>query len=300
MLDSAEDAPIFEEENASVVAAYNYACMRNSGLRDLPKDQLEQFIHELIREVAAFDHAAHQNSRGIVPKYIAEKIGAIWVFSGPGTYENATKDDRYAQYPWARWMDRDRLAYAALIARKISEAKGVQDVTGRGLGTLAVHKAETKHLIALHGPQIIYNGTVLENASVRSVLEKERADGMRPHTGVIIPSEKVMILPDPVRNTTEQVSTFCLPSDFTSSQELVLVSHAPQLPRILRTLQRYRPFPAGTRIRLFPLPTPAAAGNEYFNIEVSGTLFYCLLDRDSDGQPIIAREPYPYKVGIEL
>ena len=82
-----------------------------------------------------------------------------------------------------------------------------------------------------------------------------------------------------------------MPDDFQKDGELAIIAHAPHLVRILRIINKYRPFPNDTRVRLFPVPTQGADGKrEYAMMEVSGTLYYSNVTHNA------TMEPYPYEI----
>lgn len=60
----------------------------------------------------------------------------------------------------------------------------------------------------------------------------------------------------------------------------------------MRMVNKYKPFPENTRIRLFPLPTPPEGKIEYAVMEIRGILYYTYLSPDKDA----ARNSYPYSV----
>ena len=91
----------------------------------------------------------------------------------------------------------------------------------------------------------------------------------------------------------DQIKTIRLPEDFDIERdELAIVSHAPQLARIVRMINRYKPFPEGTKIRLLPVPTPEGGKAEYALMETRGILYYTFLSPDRD----TTKEPFPYSV----
>lgn len=146
----------------------------------------------------------------------AKEIGIIWDFSGPGTYDEPFKEDRYKQFPWAKGLDRKRLNHTAMLERAIIEAKGENDpLEARTLGNISSRKRRLKDAIREKGPYIFYNGTSYENAVIRDVVLCE---------GIIVPEEKVILASKGVYNTIEQIESFKLPEGVGMGGAIALVS----------------------------------------------------------------------------
>lgn len=273
-----------EEIDPRIDSVYESAIDQQGVLKgnNFSREEIRGLIAEALREIDLFEKIGERDKRDLhLPDKIAKKIGLIWDLSGPGTYDEPFKDDRYKDYPWAKWMDRNRLNYTARLTRKIAEAVSGQNHRG-SLGTIEERKEATKRMISEHGPYIVYNGTHIENSVVADVLDRE---------GVIIPKERVGIIDEEIKNTIDQTKTFKLPEDFDiENKEIAVVSHAPQLARLIRMINRYKPFPEGTVIRLFPLPTPEEGRAEYARMEIQAILYYVYLSKDRDA----VMEPYPY------
>ena len=263
---------------------YDQAIAEHPEYQQISQVEMLGLISKSFKEIAYFEKIgeADKNRMDIKPE-ILNNIGAIWIFSGPGTYDEPTKDDKYKSFPWARGMDRARLSHGARIARMIAESKSGQMSSG-SFADIVERKRQTKQIIQDNGPEIIYNGTELENSTVSDVLSRE---------GVIIPGGKVHLIGGEIKTTLDQVKTFQLPGKLGPDQELSIVSHAPQLLRIIHMLNKYRPFPTGTKIRLFPVPTPQDGKTEYARMEVSGVLRYVYIDKEA------TVEPYPYSVSSQ-
>ena len=259
---------------------YDYATGRNEALKSIARSELELFIDEAIKEIDLLEQVAeHDQGKFDLPREIAENIGTVWVFSGPGSYFEPKKEDRYKNYPWANWMDRKRLNHATRLIREITERLSGQNFKAP-LSEIISAKRKIKEAILNYGPRVIYNGTPIENETVAKVLSEE---------GVIIPTEKVDIIEQDIKNTLDQITTI-LPEKFEKEKEIALVSHAPHLMRILRIINKYQPFPKGTKIRLFPLSTPMEGREEYAKMEISGALYYTYITQNA------TKQPYPYEI----
>jgi len=269
-------------EDSRISDFYDYAIRRNENLKIISESEIKPFIASLIKEIDSLEETAERDKKKFeLPDEIAKNIGAIWVFSGSGTYFEPKKDDRYKDFPWADWMDRTRLDHAVRLTRKIAEKVSGQNFRAP-LSKIDQTKDKIKKSISRHGPYIIYNGAPLENKGVAKALTQK---------GVIIPDEKVKIIEDDIINTIDQIKTFKLPDEFREGKELALIAHAPHLARIIRIINKYKPFPEDTKIRLFPVPTPGAEGKrEYAKMEISGTLYFSYITHDA------TKEPYPYEV----
>ncbi|MEK7572953.1 MAG: hypothetical protein AAB531_00865 [Patescibacteria group bacterium] len=260
---------------------YEQALAESPVYKNFSQDEIKSLIATSIDEIAYLEEVGEKDKAKFeIPDDVLRRIGAIWIFSGPGTYDSPTKDDKYNTFPWARWMDRDRLNHAALLARKVAEVRSGQGPIIGSLETLQERKEKTRQMIEEFGPQIVYNGTQLEDDTVASVLSRD---------GTIIPEDKVDIIRENIAITLDQIRTFKLPDNFEPDQELALITHAPQFLRITRMLNANPPFPVGTKVRLFPVPTPAIGKREYSKMEVLGLLKYTYVDH------VATAEPYPFQ-----
>ena len=262
--------------------AYQMAVAQKQPVETLPREEINSFIGELLTEIDRFERAANSDPmlRSLTPE-LARSIGVIWTFSGPGTYCAPTKNDRYEHLSWAAGMDRSRLNYTARLARRITE-ESTGTVFKARQDTYEATVQKNKDAIRESGPHIVYNGLPIENEAVERVLAEE---------GTVVPAEKVTVIKDEIRNTIDQINTFRLPEHaLDGGKKIGIVSHAPHLARIIRMIERYQPFPRGTEIILFPLPTPAAGKEEYATMEACGTLYYSHFSPNKDA----SKEPYRY------
>lgn len=278
----AEHIPSEVERQARVDEIYQAALTQHEKFKEVPAAVLKETISTALKEIDALESVAENNYTKIpMNATTAEDIKLIWVVPGPGSFDSARKEDRYKQYDWAEWMDHDRLTYGARLARAIAEQKSGETVR-RTLGEIKKAKARTRELIEEYAPPIFYNGTKMENEVVADVAQ-------RP--GTIVPPNKVVLSAEEIATTADQVKKFnnadgALPPD---APEIAIVSHAPHLARIMRMINKYRPLPEGTQVRVFPLPTPAQGKREYAKIEVMGILYYAYLAPEQSATP----EPYP-------
>jgi hypothetical protein len=265
---------------------YDMLIGQHDVMRNLPTEDIRSYITEILSEVDRLEVSARQDpALRSVPLELAKSIGAIWTFSGPGTYDEpiTDHDTAYDAYPWAHGMDRERLNYTARLARKITEAStGITHPASPA--TIEAEVQKTKQDIADFGPHIIYNGTPKGNAAVESVLAQEET---------IIPAENVSVIGEDIKNTIDQLKTFKLPGDLLiEGKKIALVSHAPHFPRIVRMINRYQPFPTGTKIVLFPLATPGDGRDLYAAREACAIIYYTYLSATHDA----TRIPYPFEV----
>ena len=273
------------ENNPRIEDIYQGALRQHEAFRQISEDQMKAVIRQTISTIDQLEMIGERDKHDFrLSDEDAKKIAAIWVFSGPGTYDSPTKDDRYKDYAWAAGMDRVRLNYAARLARRITEAVRGEKFKAESLTDVPRAKQALKEAILHEGPYIIYNGTQLENAVVEDVLARE---------GTVIPQEKVEVIKENINTTVDQIKTFRLPPDIsTQDREIALVSHAPHLARVTHMLNRYQPFPETTGVRLFPLPTPAAGKTQYADMEIMGLLYYIYLSPGQDA----TEAPYPYLI----
>ncbi|MGA2911085.1 MAG: hypothetical protein ABSE17_00390 [Candidatus Levyibacteriota bacterium] len=283
-MESPSEASFYKPRVSEV---YDKALKEHPSFKTFSQDEIRRLIRTSVDEIAELEAVGEKDkARFEVSTEILQNIGAIWVLSGPGTFDSPTKEDSYNHLSWARWMDRERLNHAAILARKVAEVKSGEGPAVGFLDTIQQRIGITKRMIEQYGPQIVYNGTKLEDDTVASVLGRR---------GVIIPRDKVDIRRGDIKITLDQIRDFELPEGFSPNQELAIISHAPQLLRVTHMLNAAMddlkpPFPPGTKIRLFPVPTQRFGQKEYATMEVMGLLKYHYLDR------VATIDPYPYQV----
>src|SRR3989338_8169710 len=268
---------------------YQKALQDHAEYEALPASEVKTFIAEIAEEIRRLEQVGEKEKGRIeMPTEIAKKIGAIWVNSGVGTYDTPIKEKErgvYKNLPWMEWADRARLNHAAILERKVADARSGQNFDTGSLGDLKERKAKIKEMISQYGPKIIYNGVELENDGVATVLGRE---------GTVIPENAVTIIrgnaEHPIINTLDTVKTLKLPPEFQDDQELAIVAHAPHLARIMRMINKQPPFPRNTKVRLFPVPTPEVGKKEYAELETLGILNYVLRRGVAD------KESYTYVV----
>ncbi|MBI2476182.1 MAG: hypothetical protein HYV67_02990 [Candidatus Taylorbacteria bacterium] len=268
---------------------YQKALADHADYGSLPESEVKVLITEIAEEIKRLEEVGEKEKARIeMPAEMAKKIGAIWVNSGVGTYDTAIKEKErgvYKNLPWMEWADRARLNHAAILARKVAEARSGENFDRGSLASIKERKAKIKEMIEKFGPKIIYNGVELENDTVADVLSRE---------GTIIPEDKVTIIrgttEQPIVNTLDTVKTLKLPQGFEADQELAIVAHAPHLARIMRMINKQPPFPRTTKVRLFPVPTPETGKKAYAELETLGILNYALRRGVAD------KKSYPYTV----
>lgn len=257
---------------------------KNPTLQTTSERELRSVTDKALTEIDSLETMSRK--RPSVPETAEEarKIKAIWVLSGPGTYDREFKDDRYKDKPWAAWMDKKRLNYAGMLVRELTEK-----ITGRSFHTPLGKKLTMEEVeqirtdIENHGPFIIYNGREDENETVESVLERDR---------IIIPKSKVHIIGAGIENSVSQVKSFNLPESLQlqAGDVIGVVTHAPHMMRIMHMANKYRPFPTEATIQAFPLHSPTGSMPEYANQEVEALLYYTFVTGDSTEQS------YSYKL----
>ncbi len=290
----AESIPVDEgmlpESNAErharlIEAIYRSALAEHGEFKEVPAEEMRSLIGTVLSEMEELEAAADpKNALAAITPEIANSITALWDFSGPGTYDDPVKEDRYKDKSWARGMDRARLNYAAWLVRKITEMRDPGIAQKGPIDEAAERSNRARQSIREVGPTLIYNGTSEENAVVVDVLTRE---------GIIIPSEKAHVMGEGIKNTVDQIKTFSLPENLHEpGKEIGLISHAPHLIRVAHMLNRYQSIPPDMDIRFFPIKTPEDGREEYTAMEIRGILYYIYLSKNHDA----AKEPYPYIV----
>lgn len=228
---------------------------------------------------AAAQMLALERSVGVV----SERIDLVWVVSGPGSWFNATKNDRYAIHPWARWMDRARIETGIALARAVAAARLRTDALT--ISDMGLSKA---------APLLLYNGRPDEVETFLCASRRtefglpqgcsDHTDGWQDEAGTF----------HPIETTTDNVRSFRwrkfpVPGEEPVSppREIAIVSHPPQLVRLLYILNKWRTVPEESVIRLFPVHTPIDGRDEYVVRDTQSLLAHIFLLQDA------ADTPYP-------
>ncbi len=286
------ETPHFIEQEAQqeterlVDKIYQESLAEHPEFQNISEGEVKDLIRSAAEEIKILEQSADRTlAVAALTPDIAEKLSAIWIFSGPGTYDSRPDPvQTYGQYPWTQGMDRARINYAAWLTRKIAEIKSGQEKQAKPKRQITDRIEQTKALIDAYGPALMYNGSTIANEAVADALDQP---------GGIMPESKVHIFENDFRKTIEQIKTFSLPADLhTAGNEIGLVSHAPHLMRIARMLNRHPVLPTDMNVRLFPIATPAGKSEEYATMEIKGLLYYVFLSKDHDATP----EPYPHTV----
>lgn len=237
-----------------VEAIYNSAIQQHKEFLALDQVNIKKIIATALGEIQRLEAVAERDYRqDNLMTGSGARMSMLWVLSGSGSYYQPFKNDRYKNYPWSEWMDRLRFDYGVKLAKQTDAF-------------------------------IFYNGNPEECSAVQAMLDSPDC---------VIDSEKVVVNDLAVDNTADQIRTFALPAGIDlRGKDIGIVSHAPHLIRFMYMLERYRPFPDDTKVRLFPVPTPAAGKSEYATLEVRGILYYSLLSPDREA---VVR-PFPYLV----
>lgn len=225
---------------------------------DFPKDQVYETIIKLIDQLSFFEDLSIVDNKAIDNGSL--KIGGlrgIWVLSGPGFFDQATKKDGYENFSWARFMGRDRLRYA-------------------------------EEIIILHNdqkPWLIFNGRQDENKNLKKTVL---------HGNLTISPERLHVVDNPrIRKTIDQVSYFNLPNsnEWKRGDVLGVVTHSPHMIRFLHLLGVDKKIiPEGVIVRPFPITSPKGCIPEYWNMEILGLLYRIYITRQASS------EIYPYRI----
>lgn len=258
------------------------ALAENPLLCDIDQEKMRQVIVNGLQEILQLDELAWYYKRSKIPltNEAASRIKAVIIISGPGTWYEPHKEDRYKDKQWAAWMDRRRLLHGAWIVRRIAEINSSTYFRG-SLDTLNDRIGMVKESIINHGPYFIYTGREDERDAVKRVLAEK---------DVIIPPEKVYIIEGAIDNTVDQVKTLKIPPEISinSGDRIAIVAHSPQMVRLGHIIQKYKPFPSGIELQPLPLPIPSGGFPEYPEQELRGLLYYTFITGDA------SEEPYPY------
>lgn len=228
---------------------YQLALAENPGLKEIAESEVKAVIKTGIIEIEALEKA--------IDAKINSKIKALWVFSGPGTYDDVFVNDRYKDVSWNMGMDRSRITYAENL-----------------INNFAQNNQKT--------PTFIYNGSDQQNDVLRKVVK--RGD-------IKILKDKIIITGNNLKNTVDQIKRFIFPESLHEvGGEVGLISHAPHLMRIIHILNKYQVIPKDMTVRLFPIATPESGLEEYKIMEIKGLLYYIFISGDA------TTDSYPYVI----
>ena len=254
------------------------------------KDRSLSFIDGALSRISEFDHTASRRDVNLPKtKEEAEKLKAIIVFSAPGTYLKASKEDRYKGWPWSMWMDKRRIDYAAWLVRRITEIR---------IGERLTNSPDLSKSISEHGPYLLYSGREDERKDILEALSS-------PSTQ--FPRSKVILLEGNIDNTIDQVEQLYIPPevDIRREDSVGLVLHSPQMLRMLHNMGAVLdanreavlknssvPFPnfpfseSSPRIKPFPIVSP---DKQNVTLEICGIIHYAFYA----SPPKASKEPYP-------
>ena len=229
-------------------------------------------IREVVaREIALFECARPQ---------ITTDIGAVLVFSGPGT---VIEPISIRDAEWMSWFDLRRVTLGISIVLKVTGLR------------LAKHLLDlTRNDVEQVGPYFIYNG-------VNSKHENEDLGAYFSLPRFRIPESKLVLVDEvrdddgsvrEIKHTGDQLKSF--PSHLLGNRikgAIALVSNAPHFPRILRYMDYYRPIPEEFPIRCFPIHSDPEWATIYANSEIEALCRYLKAG-------FLSPNPYPADLGL--
>ncbi len=263
-------------------------------LEGVAPERVKRVIQESLARMDSFIEAADRDeATGLkIDKETAEKIGAIWIYSGVGTYDLPYKpnDNPRLRKSFMAGTNRERIDHTVLLARRIAEARSGKRLPLKKGGSKEERKAYTeamKEMMAEFAPYIVFGGHENENQDIEEVLERD---------GIIIPQEKVSIIRrkdgEKMYSTADQVEHFISPEEV-RDKEVAFVSNDIHLNRILlilkKIIEKYPDhLPQGKPVHLFPTPTMPSGREEFKYMEASNIIRYIYDFKRA------AEEPYPY------
>jgi len=229
---------------------------------------LREVRRKVVVEIGLFERA--------IPTATTD-IDYVWVLSGSGDYHKPFLPNEPIYHPWS---DQRRISRGVLLALQVVSLR-----LGKSVDLI------TKDDLQDQGPYLIYNGSIDRNSTLRRVVELP---------DFLMPKEKVVIVDGvwdnggtrEITNTLDQVLSF--PTDQLGNQlkgAVAIVSSAPHFPRILRYLSKHRPFPDGTLVRCFPIPSDFEWAEKFAEEETKRVCDY--LEKG-----YLTEEPYPKDLGI--
>lgn len=268
----------------TVDEVYQSALAEHQEFASFDQSEIFSLIGSTLGRIAMLEDVAHQPLQP--SRSAADNIGTIWVHSGTGNYDQPFKPEdnpRLKVNPWMGGWDHARWSRAALLARKIAEARSGQSIAGGPISDRSVQLEETKQLIAEYGPTIVYSGYPAETTFAEKLLQR---------SGIIMPENKVKILHGDLKTTPDAIRTFEYPDDPAARQkEVAIISHAPHLgARTLHFIQHYQPLTEGSKPYMVPVATPEEGRKEFALMETRGLLYHAYITGLAD------KEPAPYQL----
>lgn len=264
----------------------------NSALRDYAikehgkywrshEDKLHKLVSGVVAEVRELDGAADSFA---LPNDLAEakRYKAVWAISGAGTYQqpitDSIGDSIYKDKTWAHNTDKKRIDHAIEVIREISFI--LAELSEEGKKSLT--KEQAKDIIREFGPFLVYNGVSCQIDDLTSAIRSGELN---------YPEEKLFIPDGTNLCTLDQVMNLKFPDiNFDNGDMIGVVTHSPHFPRLMRMVNKYKPFPRGTTIKAFPIKFNHFGNEiEFVDRELKGIIGY--IDK---GQAEFA--PYPYNI----
>jgi hypothetical protein len=230
---------------------YKSALAEHFEYKKISSFEIKKYIKDIITEIDKLDKS---KANKIISLKKTSKINAVWVLSGPDTYNNQASSKRYQKYTWMKGMDKSRVDYGKSIIRnqtKINPNKKPK-------------------------PFLIYNGNNKQNSVIKKLFGKDN--------NIIVQGKNIIY-------TYDQIYKFSLPKKLQKQRkEIVIVSHTPHLVRALHMANKKNNFPKNMEVRPFPIKVSKKIKEKYTSMEVQGLLYYTYLSKPIRA----TRESYPY------
>lgn len=234
---------------------YDLSLEEHPDLKKYSKLEIYHIIEKSFLEIQNFENAG--NPLSIIDELgveVVSNIAALWVFSGPDTYDSSYVSDRYRHFLWSKGMDRARVSCAESLYNRIKTLTGF-------------------------GPHVFYNGSNEQNSILENVLASGKLN---------IPPYKFNIIGKNIQNTVDQVKTLILPNDILKKGNYIgLISHAPHLVRISYILNKYKHVLSDLSVMFFPIPTQKSGSLEYAISEIKGLLYYIYIRGNALKKPYL-------------
>ncbi len=254
----------------------NFSSLVEAVIRSRRKDpfwqndghDIDQVARTILDEIIFFEaHAGSLTSQQTGE--VLEKIDAIWVVSGGGSYLepiiDTPSDNKNIKNSWYLGQDKARLDYALLWIDDFATTMPAP-------------------------PLLIYNGTKKQNADLLKAVKEKVFD---------LQKAQLYIAPGDITRTIEQVKNFSFPPSIKpDKRKLAILSHSAHLPRILRFINKCpKPFNNAKTVPLSVNVQDVWGQQQMIISELDNLLGYI-----ARGEAAIA--PYPFrrvelrKVGI--
>lgn len=240
--------------------------------------QVTDLIANVRDEMIGLEQHARRHDRLKLLAEEQQSISHILVLSRPGTYYDATKNDRYRENPAMFGADRLNADRAALVGMQIAclragwnmeeiEQFDYIAVIGRENDFLNKNAHRIQNALEKSGLHFVYVGRPDEARAIKSTISKSR----------YIPNDLITVLPpEGIDNTIHQVQAFRKYVSGKNVMGVLAVTDALQTPRFTRLATKQNMLPSSVPLSMYVRPTSTNGFTPLATGEIQGNVYYAL------------------------